>query len=122
MTGLAFYFPCLAGPISRLKTINDVTCSSSSQAEPGFFFFFGSGWCEEVKGQILSPLQLQVRGEPKAAPGLIKHESSPLPETRQDAREADAPSPQDRRGENREAELFGSGGRGRAFGLRSPQY
>lgn len=113
MTGLAFYFPRLAGPISGPKTINDVvTCSSSSQIEPGFFFFLGPGWCEEVKGQILSPLQLQVRGKLKAAPGHIKHESSPLPETRQDARKADAPSPQDRRGKNREAELFGSGGSG----------
>lgn len=37
----------------------------------------------------------------------LRSESSPLPEAREDTGKADAPSPEDRKGKNREAELFG---------------
>lgn len=72
----------------------------------------------KLKGKFSLPLQLSVslqsgwtalaRGEPKAAcHASLCSESSPSPEAREDPRKADAPSPENRRGKNREAELFG---------------
>lgn len=40
-------------------------------------------------------------------PASLSSESSPSPEAREDTRKADAPSPEDKRDKNREAELFG---------------